>query len=120
MSKIAALLWITAVVIAALGLFQVKYEMQRLEEALQGEHQAILKDQEAIHVLKAAWSYLNQPARLSELAARHLNMVPLSVEQIVVFEALPRRQKRLTDQTVLAELPVLATKARPASAGSAP
>ncbi len=120
MSKIAALLWITAVVIAALGLFQVKYEVQRLEEALQSEHRAILKDQEAVHVLKAEWSYLNQPARLSELAVRHLGMAPLSVEQIVVFEALPRRQERLSDEPAPAELLALATGARSVGAGSVP
>lgn len=91
MIKIAAMFWIAAVVVAALGLFQVKYEVQRLEDDLRLEHRAILDHQEAIHVLKAEWSYLNRPARLADLATRHLGLQLMSIEQVVSIEDLPRR-----------------------------
>ena len=92
MIKVAAMFWLAAVVVAALGLFHVKYEVQRLESELELEHRAILEDQEAIHVLKAEWSFLNRPDRLSDLASRHLGMVPLAPAQVVHIEDLPLRQ----------------------------
>ena len=92
MIKIAAMFWLAAVAVAALGLFHVKYEVQRLESELKLEHRAILEDQEAIHVLKAEWSFLNRPNRLADLASRHLGMAPLAPAQIVDVQDLPLRQ----------------------------
>lgn len=97
MNKFAALVWLTAVAVAALGLYHVKYQVQRLEEDLGLEHQSILKHQEAIHILKAEWSYLNQPARISDLAKRHLGLIPLTANQVVRFDELPMRRPRLGD-----------------------
>ncbi|MDH3594200.1 MAG: hypothetical protein OEM93_05050 [Rhodospirillales bacterium] len=91
MSRIAVLVWLTAIMVAALGLFHVKYEVQRLEEELGLEHQSILERQEAIHILKAEWSYLNQPARLSDLARRHLGLAPMVGTQVVRLDDLPQR-----------------------------
>ena len=92
MIKIAAMFWLAAVAVAALGLFHVKYEVQRLESELKLEHRAILEDQEAIHVLKAEWSFLNRPDRLADLASRHLGMGALAPAQIVHVQDLPLRQ----------------------------
>ena len=91
MSRIAALVWLAAIVVAALGLFHVKYEVQRLEEELGLEHRSILERQEAIHILKAEWSYLNRPARLSDLAKRHLGLAPMVGTQVVRLDDLPPR-----------------------------
>ena len=91
MKKLAACTWLGAIAIAALALFQMKHEVKRLEEALTIEHRAVVGNQEAIHVLKAEWSYLNRPARIAELAERHLNLKPITVEQVVRFDDLPLR-----------------------------
>ncbi len=98
MNKVAALVWLTAVAIAALGLYHVKYQVQRLEEDLGIEHQSILKHQEAIHILKAEWSYLNQPARISDLAKRHLGLTPLTAKRVVRLEELPMRRTQMSGQ----------------------
>jgi cell division protein FtsL len=98
MKKVAALTWLTAIAIAALGLFHVKYEVQRLEKDLSQEQQLILEHREAIHVLKAEWSFLNQPTRISELAVRHLGLAPMIGEQVVQLEVLPERKERPNDQ----------------------
>jgi hypothetical protein len=42
-------------------------------------------------VLKAEWNYLDQPARIQELADRYLDLSRLEVEQISVVETLPMR-----------------------------
>jgi len=94
MSRIAVLVWLAAIMVAALGLFHVKYEVQRLEEELGLEQQSILERQEAIHILKAEWSYLNQPARLSDLAKRHLGLAPMVGTQVVRLDDLPQRAEQ--------------------------
>ena len=49
---------------------------------------------EAVSLLRAEWSLLNQPTRVQELVARHadeLKLAPLDPRQIVRFEQLPTR-----------------------------
>ena len=65
-----------------LTLFVVKYQVQDMEGVLVEYNQKITKNQEAIHVLKAEWSHLNQPARLRHLAQRYLGMVGVQSEQV--------------------------------------
>lgn len=89
MIQLGTVLWLTFAVTAGVGLFQVKYEVQALEEELTRLHRQILRDQEAIHVLHAEWSYLNEPRRLAELARRHLGMEPVSADRLSSFDALP-------------------------------
>lgn len=74
------------------GLFQVKYEVQRLETELHQLNSEILKEQRLIHVLKAEWSYLNRPERLSALARRHLDLVPMNAGHSGSIEDLPMRK----------------------------
>jgi len=70
------IVWLVLTVAAGTGLFVVKHAVQDLEEQLARLDGEIRRDQEAIHVLNAEWSYLTRPARLSELAARHLDLKP--------------------------------------------
>ena len=46
---------------------------------------------EAVHVLKAEWSYLNQPARLEDLGRRLLNLEPVKATQTISIEDIPFR-----------------------------
>jgi hypothetical protein len=89
MIRLGAILWLSFAVVAGVGLFQVKYEVQALEEKLTSLHRQILSDQKAIHVLRAEWSYLNEPARLTELSRRHLDMAPVTAAHLTRFEDLP-------------------------------
>lgn len=90
--------WLPVISAAVLGLFYVSSEVQKIEETLRQEQAAIVKHQRTIHILKAEWSYLNQPARLAELSRRHLGLAPMGVDQVVTFDALPLRQRRTADQ----------------------
>jgi cell division protein FtsL len=49
----------------------------------------VAREHEAIRVLKAEWSYLNQPERLQTLAREHLSLAPTGASQIVVLASLP-------------------------------
>ncbi len=82
------------------GLFLVKYRVQSLEDQLQILNRGIAGDREKIHVLKAEWSYFNEPERLRTLAGRHLDMMPVQSGQVMMRqrleENLPERRPEPT------------------------
>ena len=72
-----------------LGLSQLKNETRLLESELTALNRAILKEQEALHVLSAEWAYLTDPARLQRLGARHLALSPMTEARIVTVSDIP-------------------------------
>ncbi len=91
MTRVASVLFILTAVSAALFLFHIKQQVRELEEELGIVQRDILRHQEAIQVLRTEWSYLNRPARIAELAERHLEMKLLTARQYVGFEEIPYR-----------------------------
>lgn len=91
MTRVASALLILTAVSAALFLFHIKQQVRELEEELGIVQRDILQHQEAIQVLRTEWSYLNRPARIAELAERHLEMKLLAARQYVGFEEIPYR-----------------------------
>ena len=73
------------------ALFHISFEVSELDDRLDSLNHNIRSDREAIHVLRAEWSFLNQPDRLEELARRHLNLNPVSATQLTSAGALPMR-----------------------------
>jgi len=76
---------------AALGLYELKYEVAALEAdaaRLAGE---LAKERQAIHVLSIDWTYLNRPENLEILVKKRLDLVPLDADRIVAAHDLPRR-----------------------------
>ncbi len=94
MTRIAGLLFFLTAAGAALFLFYIKQEVREMEQELGIVHRDILRHQEAIRVLKTEWSYLNQPARIADLAGRHLGLRPLTARQFVHLNDLPPRGAR--------------------------
>lgn len=70
------------------GIFQLKYNVVSLEEDLWKVQRQILSEQEATHVLKAEWAYLNEPARLQKLSQEHLKLRPIASNQLVSVDVL--------------------------------
>ena len=89
--RVSLVIWLIVAGAVALGLYQVKYEVQRLEEELQQVRNDIRQDRVALHVLEAEWAYLNRPERLQRLAAKHLDMGPSGARQVAAVTALPPR-----------------------------
>ncbi len=83
--------WLAAVTVGAIGLFYVSHQVEQLEDQLAREDRAILRHQEAIHVLRAEWSYLNRPERIADLARRYLALAPLSADRVIGIQDLPQR-----------------------------
>lgn len=92
MIRITLAFWIGLVCALGYGVFQVKYEVQEMESRLLQLQRGIVGDRQAIHVLKAEWSYLNQPTRLDALTKRHLPLAPIATSQIGEIEDAPLRQ----------------------------
>jgi cell division protein FtsL len=91
MTRVAGALFFLTAVGAALFLFHIKQQVREMEQELGIAQRNILRHQEAIQVLRTEWSYLNRPARIAELAERHLAMQPLVARQFVGFEEIPYR-----------------------------
>jgi cell division protein FtsL len=89
MIRISMVFWLAAIAVAAIFLYELKHEVQDLEDQLAEVHGEILRDQEAIQVLKAEWSYLNRPSRIAELADRYLELEPIDAKQIATFGEVP-------------------------------
>lgn len=81
------------------ALFHVSYEVSALEEELAQLNRQISDDREAIHVLRAEWSFLNQPARIEELSRRYLDLVPLTGDQFATPDSVPVRLGGDDDET---------------------
>ena len=64
-------------------------EVHDLEDRLAGIHRDIAREQEALHVLRAEWSYLNRPERLEDLARRHLELGVPTAKQTMRVSDLP-------------------------------
>lgn len=88
----SALFWLGLAGVAGAVLFQTSYEVQGLEEELASLNRKIVAEQEAIQILKAEWSFMNDPGRLENLARVHLNLRPTDAKQFVAgLEAVPLR-----------------------------
>ena len=113
------LVWLVLASCIGWAVYQMKYEVARLETNLARVNRQILNDQEAIQVLKAEWSYLNQPLQLQMFAAKYLELEPVLIKQMAEANSVPqRRQPALgapTTALASARLPAAgATPARPA------
>ncbi len=102
MMRAATILWAILAIFAGTSLFMLKYEVQSQEQRLSGLRKDIVEAQESIHVLKAEWSYLNDPSRLREQAEHHLGLHPLKPSQIVTIASLPMNDTR-PDEAPLAQ-----------------
>lgn len=91
MIKRGTLVWMALAIAAGIGLFLLKYEVSAMEDRLAQIQRDTKSDLAAIHVLRAEWSYLNQPARLDDLGRRLLLLEPVSSNQSVTVNDIPFR-----------------------------
>lgn len=88
--KLSNLLWLGVIGLALAGLFQVKYEVQKLERNLAGIRKQSAEIRETIGILNAEWNFLNRPSRLARLG-KPLGLAPVKNDQIADFATLPER-----------------------------
>jgi hypothetical protein len=114
MIRISAIVWVVVLALLGIGLFQVKYNVQSKERELREVRRQIEANYNAVHVLQAEWSYLNDPLRLADLTRRHTGLVPTTPGQIGDFASLPLR---IEDLPLTPEVPA---ESQPPLVSSAP
>jgi cell division protein FtsL len=86
---------IAGLVAAAAYVYKVKFESTRQIERLAKLRMEVRREQDAIAGLRAEWSRLDNPARIQELANRHLALQPIDPRQIDRLDRLPERPSQL-------------------------
>lgn len=76
--------------VVGFGLFQLKYEVMKLESQHKKIQRAIKDSEEAISILNAEWSHLTSPERLQKLASKYLDVIPVSGRQLVSWRQVVR------------------------------
>jgi cell division protein FtsL len=89
MTRILNLILIGLLVASAIGVYSIKYEATLQAEKVARLRRSIEAEHRAIEALTAEWSYMSQPGRLTELATRHLDLVPMRINQIITANELP-------------------------------
>lgn len=106
---------IATLILVCFGLYNGVYLAKAHERELARLNAEIAKEGEAIRVLKAEWSYLNQPERLQALARKHLALAPTNPNQIVVLASLPLRGEGWSAQPPVVDFNDLPRRAQPAA-----
>jgi hypothetical protein len=88
----STVIWLGLAGLASGALFHTSYRVQALGDDLSGLNRAIIHEQEAIQILKAEWSYMNDPTRIEEMSRRHLVLGPTTADQMLAsVDAIPKR-----------------------------
>lgn len=77
------------VAIVSYGLYQLSYEVQKLEKDLQILHASISGNEESIRILKAEWAYQNRPDVLQSMANDYLPLLLIAPYQVAGLNELP-------------------------------
>jgi cell division protein FtsL len=116
MIRTGTVIWLGVVCVVGFTMFKVKYDVQELEDQLAKVNREIAADQDAIHVLKAEWSFLSQPNRLTDLAKRYLTLAPIGTAQLGTLEQLQSLPMRPGAAPAEAAAPVAAASPAPPAA----
>ncbi|RAU22905.1 energy transducer TonB [Paramagnetospirillum kuznetsovii] len=87
---LGTILWTLLAGCIGVGLFFIKHEVKDQERRLTSLTTEIQRNQETIHVLRAEWSYLNDPSRLRMLAEKHLGMHAVKPAEIASLDSVLR------------------------------
>lgn len=82
---------IVALVAAAAYVYQIKFGSTLQAERVAKLRMEIRREHDAIAALRAEWSRLDNPARIQDLAKRHLALKPIDPRQFDRLDQLPDR-----------------------------
>jgi len=100
----SVLFWFGLSIVASLAFYRTTDKVQLLEQQLRDLNSSIEAEQKTIHVLKAEWVYLANPARVEAEAHKHLALRPTVPQQVArmedLAELLPTRDEAMTSVAV--------------------
>ena len=82
---------IAALVLAAADVYKIKFESTRQAQRVAKLRTEIRREHDAIAALRAEWAKLDSPARIQDLARRHLQLKPCGTAAIDRLDNLPER-----------------------------
>jgi cell division protein FtsL len=83
---------IAALVCAAAYVYKIKFDSTLQAERVAKLRSEIQRERDAVAALRAEWTRLDSPARIQDLARRHLTLKPIEVSQYDGLDRLPERQ----------------------------
>lgn len=92
---------------ALIGVYALKYSVEETASEKAIVERQIDRQEGELSLLKADWAYLNQPAHIAPIVARHqaaLGLEPAKPEQFGSIESLPMRPVEDPDTAALDEL----------------
>jgi cell division protein FtsL len=95
MMRLLNICMIVALVLAAAHVYKIKFESTRQAQRVAKLRLDISREQDAIAALRAQWSKLDSPARIQDLARRHLALRPVEARQYDPLGNLPERSPDL-------------------------
>ena len=110
---------VAAVAVVSYGLYQLSYEVQKLESDLRKLKAGIEDNREAVRVLKAEWAYENRPEKLQALAAEYLPLLLVAPYQVAEVDELPARANPFTLQARAIPVPRKKPRSRPSRSAPA-
>jgi hypothetical protein len=87
--RLLNLIVICALVAAAAYVYQIKFDSTVQAEHLAKLRNDVRRQRDAIASLRAEWGQLDNPARIEELAKRHLQLRNIAPTQFDTFDRLP-------------------------------
>ena len=115
--RISHFMWAILTIAVGCALFLLKHKVQELEHQLVAKRVEIARDQGAIRVLEAEWTYLNNPERLRRQSEEYLGFHPPAPGNIATIASLPFKTPsgEAATPTVNYEAPTAPTPSAPPS-----
>ena len=82
MKRSITVLTLLILVVVSYGLYNLKYEVEDLQDQANAYKAQMEEDRRAIKVLQAEWAYLTRPDRLQRLAGKFLDLEPTVARQV--------------------------------------
>jgi cell division protein FtsL len=95
MMRLINIFVIAALVLAAADVYKIKFESTRQAQRVVKLRMEIAREQDLIAALRAEWAKLSNPARIQDLARRHLALKPAEATQFDRLDHLPERPPEL-------------------------
>ena len=93
--------------LAMVAVYMLKYQTVETANEKLALERHISDQQNDLSLLKADWSYLNQPGRLEPIIRRHadvLELQPVTQDQFITLASLPMRPVEALDEGALTAL----------------
>ena len=95
MLRLLHLVVIAGLVSAAAYVYKIKFDATVQAEKVAKVRRDIRSERDAIALLRAEWARLDTPARIQELAERHLDLRPIEARQFDDVGRLPPRPPQI-------------------------